>query len=263
MPEAVRAAVGLATLPIPPAVVELLDTAALEASGIQSASRRGAALLALVAGADPSEVDARSIALSARLAPAGGNPRLLGESEASAAWAARRALPDALAHRWPGHATVEVGIPLDRVEAYVGAARRLATEADARIAIYGSVGLGSLTVMVDPHPSPFAEHSLEPFASLKGELREGLRAGSLPEGEGARRPHLLSAESVLESVDSTLARALVASARSLGGQPLDATGLGLDYGDWQEVVMPPSSIAAFRRVRAALDPSGTLRPART
>jgi FAD/FMN-containing dehydrogenase len=175
-------------------------------------------LLVLVAGADGSEVEERAGVLARLSESSGAIAAPLDEAQARSAWAARRALPSRLALRWPDVGTVEVGIPLDRVEAFVAAGDRLAGESGIGLAIYGGAGLGALGL-----------------ALLDGARDQRLR----------------------------LARLLVAAARAEGGQALDVVGLGLDYDDWLGLVLPDSSAAALRRVRSALDPHGTLQPART
>ncbi len=229
-PAATRLAAIAARLPLPPTAIEMLDATALEGASIAGTSvgPHGAALLVLVAGSDPSEVESRSGAVADCLAQTdgGGTVSRLDEPAAERAWAARRTVPSRLAAAWPDLFTVDVGVPIDRVESFVPQILGRMRARGVRVSLYGSVGLGAVSVAVLDAPP---------------------------------------------STRMSVAGGLASHARAHGGQPLDIVGLGVEYETWLELILTvasdrviPRAIAeTHARLRGALDPRGTLRPART
>jgi glycolate oxidase len=189
LPTAARAAVDLAMLPLPPAAVELFDATALQTLARSTPGARAltshlaehpaAALLALVAGVDQAEVEARASTLCARLSASGASAAVLDEEASQLAWAARRALPSRLAAHWPDQATVEVGLPLDRVESFAARAEKRAS--DIGICLFGAAGLGALTLaLYDATPGRRLELARELVSATRtegGQVRDAVGLG--------------------------------------------------------------------------------------
>ncbi|HEX5415076.1 MAG TPA: FAD-linked oxidase C-terminal domain-containing protein, partial [Chloroflexota bacterium] len=223
--DAGRAVGAILSAGVVPLALEMMDRTTLrcvEAYLQAGLPTEAAAMLLIDVDGDPPAVVAQRevVAEVSRRAGAAEVRVATSPAEAQALWRARRAVSSSFGRLRPNKLGEDISVPRSAIPAMVGAVAEISARYDLIIPLFGHIGDGNL------HPNILCD------------LRDAAEMRRVGEA----------------------ARAIFDAAVEHGGTLSGEHGIGLLKRDFLPISLDPAALALMRRIKAEVDPRGTLNP---